>query len=236
MEKIIGINPVKEALKSGRDIEKIEIYKGITKDKSEEIIEKAKIKGIDIKFIDKKGENDQGVTAYIKDYNYTVSVEEFLEKIYNKKNVSIVILDGIQDPRNFGAVIRSCEAFGIDGIIIPDRNNVKVNETVVKTSTGAIEYVDIIEVNNISNAIEKIKKYGFWVYGAEADGTKNYYDENYPERVCLVLGSEGNGIRKKVKEHCDIMLNIPMMGKINSLNVSVAGGILLAEISKNGRG
>ena len=86
MEKIIGINPVKEALKSGRDIEKIEIYKGITKDKSEEIIEKAKIKGIEIKFIDKKGENDQGVTAYIKDYNYTVSVEEFLEKIYNKKN------------------------------------------------------------------------------------------------------------------------------------------------------
>lgn len=236
MEKIIGINPVKEAIKSGREIEKIEIYKGVTKEKIEFILKEAEKKSITIEYHDKKGDNDQGVTAYIQEYNYVKTLDEFLEKIYSKKEAVVVVLDGIQDPRNFGAIIRSCESFGIDGIIIPDRNSVRVNETVVKTSTGAIEYVDIVEVNNISNAIEKFKKYGFWIYGAEADGSKNYFDEKYPERVCLVLGSEGNGIRKKVREHCDIILNIPMKGKINSLNVSVAGGILLAEISKNRRG
>ncbi|MGL6169875.1 MAG: 23S rRNA (guanosine(2251)-2'-O)-methyltransferase RlmB, partial [Fusobacteriaceae bacterium] len=132
-----------------------------------------------------------------------------------------------------GALIRSAEIFGVKGIIIPERNAVKINETVIKTSTGAIEYVDIVKVTNISDALEKLKKLGFWVYGAEGDGNKYYYEEKYPQQTALVMGSEGFGIRKRVKDTCDVLVKIPMHGKINSLNVSVAGGIILSEISKS---
>ena len=113
-----------------------------------------------------------------------------------------------------------------------DRNNVKVTETVVKSSTGAIEHVDIIKVTNIADTIDKFKKYGYTVYGAEANGEKYYYEEDYPDKVCLVLGSEGNGMRKKVREHCDKIVKIHLKGQINSLNVSVAGGIILSEMAK----
>lgn len=236
MKKIEGINPIKELLKSGKPVEKIEIFNGVNRDRISFILEEAKKRFIKVVYTDKKSEIDQGVTAYVVDYGYNKTIEDLLEKLYGKEESVVVVLDGIQDPRNFGAILRSCEAFGVDGIIIPDRNSVKVNETVIKTSTGAIEYVDIIEVTNISMALEKLKKYGFWVYGAEAEGAKEYFEEKYPVKTCLVLGSEGQGIRKKVKEYCDIMIKIPMFGKINSLNVSVAGGILLSEISKNRRG
>ena len=144
----------------------------------------------------------------------------------------VIILDQIQDPRNFGAIIRSAECFGVDGIVIQDRNSVRISETVVKSSTGAIEHVDIVQVTNIADTIDTLKKYGYFIYGAEADGTSNYYEEKYPEKICLVLGSEGKGMRKKVKDHCDKILSIPLKGKINSLNVSVANGILLAEMAK----
>lgn len=236
MKKIEGVNPVKELLKSGKPIEKIEIYNGVNRDKIAFILAEAKKRWIKIEFTEKRDELDQGVAAFVVDYGYNKTLDEFIENIYGKEEAFVVVLDGIQDPRNFGAIIRSCEAFGVRGIIIPDRNSVKVNETVIKTSTGAIEHIDIVEVTNISVALEKLKKYGFWVYGAEAEGAKEYYKEKYPAKTCLVLGSEGQGIRKKVKEYCDIMIKIPMFGKINSLNVSVAGGILLSEISKNRRG
>ena len=156
-----------------------------------------------------------------------------MENVLAKQRSIVLVLDQIQDPRNFGAIIRSAECFGVDGIIIQDRNSVSVTETVVKSSTGAIEHVDIIKVTNVSDSMDKLKKYGYFIYGAEADGETEYYNEPFPEKLCLVLGSEGKGMRKKVKEHCDKILNIPMHGKINSLNVSVANGILLAEISKN---
>ena len=157
----------------------------------------------------------------------------FLEKIAPMEKSIVLILDEIQDPRNFGALIRSAEVFGVKGIIIPERNAVRVNETVVKTSTGAIEHVDIVKVTNISEALLKLKKLDYWVYGAEGEGSKDYSKEKYPSRTALVLGSEGNGIRKKVKENCDVLIKIPMYGKINSLNVSVAGGIILSEIVKS---
>ena len=114
-----------------------------------------------------------------------------------------------------------------------ERNSVHINETVVKTSTGAIEYVDIVKVTNITDTLNSLKKLGYWIYGAEGDGAKVYYEEKYPEKTVVVLGSEGFGIRKKVKENCDILIKIPMHGKINSLNVSVAGGILLSEVAKS---
>ena len=233
MEKIIGLNAVREALDSDKNIEKIEIYKGTNKDRIRDILSKASKKNIKIFYTDKRQENSQGITALVSEYDYYLELNEFLEKVLAKKNSVVLILDQIQDPRNFGAIIRSAECFGVDGIIIQDRNSVTVTETVVKSSTGAIEHVDIIKVTNISDSMDRLKKYGYYIYGAEADGETEYYNEKFPEKLCLVLGSEGKGMRKKVKEHCDKILNIPMHGKINSLNVSVANGILLSEISKN---
>lgn len=234
MEKIIGINPVIEILENKeKNIEKIEIYEGIKEDKLNLIRKKASDRNIRLQFIKKKLENSQGVVAYVSSYDYYREIGEFLEKIAAKEKDIILILDGVQDPRNFGAIIRSAEIFGISGIIIPEKNSVKINETVVKTSTGAIEYVDIVKVVNISDTIRSLKKLGYWVYGAEGDGSKNYNEEKYPNKTVIVLGSEGFGIRKKVKENCDILIKIPMYGKINSLNVSVAGGIILSEVAKS---
>lgn len=232
MEKIIGMNPVLEVLKSDRNVEKLEIYKGIKKDTIKEVLTLASRRNIKVFYTDRRTENSQGVVALVSEFDYYVDFIEFLEKELRKDKSIVVILDQIQDPRNFGAIIRSAECFGVDGIVIQDRNNVKVTETVVKSSTGAIEHVDIIKVTNIADTIDKFKKYGYTVYGAEANGEKYYYEEDYPNKVCLVLGSEGNGMRKKVREHCDKIVKIHLKGQINSLNVSVAGGIILSEIAK----
>lgn len=232
MEKIIGMNPVLEVLRSDRNVEKLEIYKGIRKDTIKEILTLASRRNIKVFYTDRRTENSQGVVALVSEFDYYVDFIEFLEKVLRKDKSIVVILDQIQDPRNFGAIIRSAECFGVDGIVIQDRNNVKVTETVVKSSTGAIEHVDIIKVTNIADTIDKFKKYGYTVYGAEANGEKYYYEEDYPNKVCLVLGSEGNGMRKKVREHCDKIVKIHLKGQINSLNVSVAGGIILSEIVK----
>lgn len=234
MEKIIGINPVMEVLENKeKNIEKIEIFQGIKEEKANIIRKKASERNIKVQYIKKKIENSQGVIAYISSYDYYREFGEFLEKVAPKEKDIVLVLDGVQDPRNFGAIIRSAEIFGVSGIVIPERNSVSINETVIKTSTGAIEYVDIIKVTNITEALKGLKKLGYWVYGAEGDGEKNYFEEKYPNKTVIVLGSEGFGIRKKVKENCDILVKIPMYGKINSLNVSVAGGILLAEVAKS---
>lgn len=232
MEKIIGINPTIEALKSNKNIEKLEIFSGIKKEAIKDILKLASSKNIKIFYTNKRENNTQGVVAYITEYDYYVTAEELLEKELQKEKSILVILDQIQDPRNFGAIIRSCECFGVAGIIIQNRNNVKVTDTVVKASVGAIEYVDIVQVTNISDTIDKLKKYGYFVYSTQADGQYHYQQVEYPNKVAIVLGNEGNGIRKKVREHCDTSLKIHLNGKINSLNVSVACGILLAKISE----
>ena len=235
MEKIIGINPAVEVLQNmDKTIEKLEIYKGARDEKINQIKKLASKRNIKIFYTDKKRENSQGVVVHVSDYDYYVDFGAFLEKIAPMEKALVLILDEVQDPRNFGALIRSAEVFGVKGIIITERNAVRINETVVKTSTGAIEYVDIIKVTNISEAIKRLKTLDFWVYGAEGeDGAHDYSKEKYPNKTALVLGSEGNGMRKKVKESCDVLIKIPMYGKINSLNVSVAGGIILSEIVKS---
>ncbi|WP_068268342.1 23S rRNA (guanosine(2251)-2'-O)-methyltransferase RlmB [Caviibacter abscessus] len=232
MDKIIGINPVTEVLKTSKNIEKLEVFKGIKKESIKEILRLASSRNIKIFYTNKRENNSQGVVAYITDYNYNISLESLLEKELKKEKSVIVILDQIQDPRNFGAILRSCECFGVGGVIIQDRNNVRVTETVVKSSAGAIEYVDITEVTNISDTIDKLKKYGYFVYGTAADGEYLYSKIDYPDKVAIVLGNEGSGMRKKVREHCDTTLKIHLKGVINSLNVSVACGILLSQISK----
>ncbi|AVQ16248.1 RNA methyltransferase, TrmH family, group 3 [Fusobacterium gonidiaformans 3-1-5R] len=233
MERVIGINPVLEVLQNReKTIEKLEVYKGVRGEVLQKIQRLASERNIKIFYTNKKIENSQGFCIFLTDYDYYREFDEILENMARKSQSIILILDEIQDPRNFGALIRSAEVFGVDAIIIPERNSVRINETVVKTSTGAIEYVPIVKVTNLSNTIEKLKKIDYWVYGAAGEAESSSAEEQYPQKVVLVLGNEGTGLRKKVREYCDKLIKIPMRGKINSLNVSVAGGILLSEIAK----
>lgn len=230
MERIIGINPVTEALlNKENNIEKLELYRGLKEDTVKKIKELASKRNIKIFYTGKKIDNSQGVAIYISNHDYYVEQQDAFENLDTKEKSIVLILDEIQDPRNFGAIIRSAEVFNVDLIIIPERNSVRINETVIKTSTGAIEYVKITKVTNLSDTINKLKRIGFWVYGAAGEATIDYNLETYPNKIALVLGNEGTGIRKKVREHCDKLIKIPMYGKINSLNVSVATGILLSR-------
>lgn len=169
----------------------------------------------------------QGIVIDIgKDFLY-----ETLDVIEDKENLFLVILDQIQDPHNFGAIIRSSVAAGVDAIIIPKDNSVDVTPVVIKVSSGLIFKIPIIKVTNISNTIEELKMKNIWVYGADTNG-KSYYDIDWLGNVCVVFGNEGNGIRKNVKNHCDKLISIPMSNNVESLNVSVSAGIILFEARK----
>lgn len=195
--------------------------------KDQEIIKKIKTNNLkyiitDQKIMDKMLKNNQGIIVEILDYEYKT-----LDEITN--DPLVLMLDHLEDPHNFGAIIRSCEARGVKNIIIPKDRSVQVNETVMKTSTGALERVNIIMVNNLVNAINKLKEKGYFIYAAEADG-KNYKEVSYADKVCLIIGSEGFGISKIVRKNSDEIISIPMKGKVNSLNASVSAGILLFSI------
>jgi len=167
--------------------------------------------------------NTQGIILEVEDFEYKSLGE--LDTSLKK----VVILDHLEDPHNFGAIIRTCEAAGVKAIIIPKDRSVSVNSTVVKTSTGALEYVDIFQVANLTQAIEYLKKNGYFVYGAEADG-KMYDEVSYSDKMALVIGSEGNGLTRVVRNACDEIISIPMYGHVNSLNASVSFGVLIYGI------
>ena len=170
---------------------------------------------------------NQGIALDIEEYGYlNIDVLE-----NDDKANFIVMLDSIEDPHNFGAIIRTCECAGVDYIIIPKNRSVSVNSTVYKTSSGALNNVKIIEVVNLNNTIKKLKTLGFWVYGSDALG-KDYRSIKYDSKTCLIIGSEGHGLKKIVSNSCDEIISIPMKGKVNSLNASVASGILIYEIMK----
>lgn len=236
---IIGRNAVIEALKSDRTIDNIVVAKGDTKGSINVLLALAKEKKIIVKEVDRRkldqiseNGNHQGVVAYVTPYKY-VEVEDILGFAKSKGEAPfIVILDEIEDPHNFGAIIRTAETCGVHGIIIPKRRNVGVTPIVYKSSAGAIEHMKIAKVSNINSTIDYLKKEGIWIYGAHMD-TKTYcYDANYSGAAALVIGSEGKGISKLTKEKCDVLVKIPMVGEITSLNASVAGGILMYEILK----
>lgn len=190
-----------------------------------------KIQNLDIKVLPKKEldrmikENHQGIIFEIKDYEYTE-----LDELINLANPLIVILDHIVDPHNLGAIIRTCEAAGVDGIILPKDRSVSVNGTVMKTSVGTLENVKISMVTNLTNTIKKLKKMGFWFIGTDMEGT-NYKELDYKGKTCIIIGSEGFGMSRIVKNECDFIATIPMKGKVNSLNASVAAGIIIFEAS-----
>ncbi|OFI06912.1 putative TrmH family tRNA/rRNA methyltransferase [Clostridium acetireducens DSM 10703] len=240
VENVIeGRNAVIEALKGNTTIENIMISKGEKKGSINLILALAREKGITIKEIDKRKLDQisqtgthQGVIARITPYKYC-NVSDIMEYAnYKNENPFIIILDEIEDPHNFGAIIRTAEVCGVHGIIIPSRRNVGVTPTVYKASAGAVEYMKIAKVSNINNTINYLKDKGLWIYGADMNGENYCFDENLSGSVAIVIGSEGKGISKLTKERCDVLIKIPMRGQVNSLNASVAGGILMYEVYK----
>ena len=193
-------------------------------------------KGINPKYVDldalnrmSNNGNHQGIIVETKPHEYS-SLDSILKAAKNKEQPLILILDEIEDPHNFGAIIRSADAFGVDGIIIKSKNQVPLNWTVAKVSTGAIEYVKIAQVSNLSNVIRMLKENGYWIYAADGSGKDDYQKMNYSGAVALIVGSEGRGISPLVMRNSDFIIKIPMSGHVNSLNVSVSTGILLSRI------
>lgn len=236
---IEGRNAVIEALKSDRTIEQIFVAKGDVEGSINLVLALARDKHIVVKEVDRKkldsmsiSNAHQGVIAIVTPYKY-FEVEDIL-KFAEEKNEKpfIIILDEIEDPHNFGAIIRSAEVCGAHGIIIPKRRNVGITPIVYKSSAGAIEHMKIAKVTNINTAIDVLKDRGIWIYGADMDGESYCFDVDFSGALALVIGSEGKGISKLTKNKCDVLTKIPMVGSINSLNASVAGGIMMYEILK----
>ena len=235
---VVGRNAVLELIKSGREIENILIAKGEREGSVSRIIALARDKGIVVKTVDRKkldfisaGANHQGVAANVSAHEYC-SVEDILELAKSKNEPPfIVICDEIEDSHNLGAIIRTAEACGVHGVIIPKRRNVGLNFIVAKTSCGALEYVKVARVSNISSTIEKLKKENVWVYAADMDG-QLWSKTDFSGGVALVVGSEGKGVGEHVKANCDVTVSLPMKGKVNSLNASVAAGVIMYEIAR----
>ncbi|MDY4848972.1 MAG: 23S rRNA (guanosine(2251)-2'-O)-methyltransferase RlmB [Bacilli bacterium] len=228
---IYGRNPVKEALLADR-VKEIFLTDNFSHREILDLISKKHIKTtiVSRRELDQSIDGvHQGVVADIKEYQYS-SYEEILKQCQNKKDAIILILDGINDPQNFGAILRSADVFDVSGIILSKHEQVPLNATVAKTSAGAINYVPVCAVNNLNQTIEKLKKDGFWVVASDGSGTYNYQDINYDFKVALVIGSEGQGVSKLVLKNADYVIKIPQFGHVNSLNASVAAGILLAKI------
>ena len=241
MPLIYGINPVTEAINSGKTINKIyatkgskEVYEIIkaAKDKKIIVVESDKIK-LD-RMITEEGEktkNSQGVVASVTDYKYC-EIQDILDYAKEKGEAPfVVVLDKIEDPHNLGAIIRSSECMGVHGIVIQKRNACQVTDIVEKTSAGATSYMKIARVTNITNSINELKKAGLWIYGLDMDGEK-IYNTDLKGAVAIVVGGEGVGLTRLVKENCDGIIQIPMCGKVNSLNASVSAAISIYEVKR----
>ena len=238
-DQIEGRNAVLELLESGKDINKIYITKGEKHGSITKIIAKAKERKIVTVEVEREKinqmaqtENAQGVIAIVPPFDYC-EVEDILNEAKSKNEKAfILILDGIEDPHNLGSIIRTAETAGVHGIIIPKRRAAAVNSTVVKTSAGATSFMKVARVNNINETIKDLKENNVWIYGTDMETEKMYYDEDLTGNVAIVIGSEGFGMSRLVKENCDFLIKIPMKGKITSLNASVSAGIVMYEAVK----
>ena len=226
---VYGKNVVKEILDNNTKIYKVFLDNNFN---DEEILNKINKKGlkkfhVDKNKLDKMCNNsvNQGIALDIEEYKY-LDIKDI-----DENSNFVVILDSLEDPHNFGAIIRTCECAGVNYIIIPRNRSVSVNSTVYKTASGALSHMKIVEVVNLSNTINKLKDMGYWVYAADMDG-KDYREIDYSGKTALIIGSEGRGIKHNLIENSDMVVSLPMKGKINSLNASVAAGILIYEIMK----
>lgn len=229
MDRIYGRKPVLESIDRGINIHKAYIIKQKTPIVLK-IIDKLRDKSVEIKFVDKSFFDDiegnhQGVMIEVDSFKY-----QDLSDLFDASK--IILLDKIEDPHNLGAIIRSAESFGFDGLIIPEHRSSKVNSTVYKTSAGAINNIKVVMVTNLNQAIEKIKENGFWVYGLAGEAENTLAETDLSGKVALVVGNEGDGISRLVRKNCDMLVKIPMQGKTNSLNASVAAAISMYEVNR----
>lgn len=236
---IVGRNPVMEAVRSGREIDRLLVAHGAAGGSVAAIIAKCSARGILIKEVSTQKldylcghANHQGVAVMFAQHEYS-TVEDILTCAKERNEAPfIIICDEIEDPHNLGAIIRTAEACGVHGIIIPKRRSASLNATVAKSASGALEYMRVARVTNISNEIESLKKQGVWVFGADMDG-QDYTLTDYSGPCAIVIGNEGKGIGRLVREKCDSIISLPMNGKINSLNASVAAGVLMYEVVRS---
>jgi 23S rRNA (guanosine2251-2'-O)-methyltransferase len=238
MAIIYGINPVCEALESGVDgIRKMIVAKGRGGENLGSLLKLAEQRKIEVEFREREyldrltgRATHQGVLCFVPEFSYA-GVEDVIEhRLASYRDSLVLILDSVTDPQNLGTLIRSAHCFGVNGVIIPENRAASVNPAAVKASAGATQRTLIARVVNIANAIDTLKERGFWIYGAEAEAGEDIRRVDYQGHVALVMGSEGKGLRPLVKKKCDFLISIPMGGKINSLNVSVAAGVILFDI------
>lgn len=233
---IVGRHAVKEAIVSGHTINKILIQDTVKKGQINDILKKANSNKIIVQAVPKSkldGLSDaphQGVAAYIAPYEYADFDAFLAQQKDNEKLSTVLILDGLEDPHNLGSILRTADASGVDGIIIPKRRSVALTQTVAKASTGAIEHVPVMRVTNLANTIETLKDHGYWVVGAEAENSTDYREMDAGMPLAIVIGSEGQGMSRLTKDKCDFYINIPMVGHVNSLNASVAASLMMYEV------
>jgi len=230
---VYGRNVAEEYLKKNKKVRKIYLQDGFHDEKIESFIEKSKIQPIfkPKREIDQLANgNHQGIILDVMDFSYT-DYHDFIDD----NESFVVILDHLEDPHNLGAIIRTSEAAGVNGIIIPKDRSVSVNSTVIKTSTGAIDNIPVSMVTNLKQTIDDLKKNGFWVVGTAMENSIDYRDIDYSGKIALIIGNEGSGMSRMILESCDFVAKIPMYGKVNSLNASVAGGIMIYEVVRQKR-
>lgn len=231
--KVEGRNSVYELLKTDKEIDKVLVQKDLKDEASKRLINTIKSHKVKVQLVDKyviEKESDskrsQGFIAFVSDYKY-FDIEDIVEGCAEKDGF-IVLLNEVLDPHNLGSIIRVCECAGVDGLVITKDRSASVNDTVMRVSEGALNHVKVARVTNLNNTIEYLKDNGYWIYGAEAGGTE-IYKTDLRGKICLVIGGEDSGVKKLTKQKCDGIISIPMFGKINSLNASVACGVAVYE-------
>lgn len=230
MSILAGVHPVREALKAGRSIDRVLVAKGAGGPRIQEIVDLCRTRNIPVRFeqrsaLDRSagGETHQGVVAFGAASQYAD-----LEDVASSAKL-LIMLDGVEDPHNLGAIVRTANAAGAAAVMIPERRAAGLTETVAKSAAGALEHVPVVRVGNVTRTLEDLKKRGFWIYGLDERGTENYDTVAFATPTVIVLGGEGKGLHQLVSAHCDVLVRIPMAGTIPSLNVSVAAGIVLFE-------
>ncbi|MBO5889532.1 MAG: 23S rRNA (guanosine(2251)-2'-O)-methyltransferase RlmB [Clostridia bacterium] len=232
--KIEGRNAVLELLKTDKTIDKILLMNGMRDNESRSVINAIRSKGCKFQFVEKaimdketETRRHQGFIAFVSDYVYA-DFDEILKKLQDKEDAFIVVLDGVEDPHNLGSILRVSECAGVDGVIIGKRRSAQVNETVMRVSEGSANHIDVARVTNINNTIDALKENNFWTYALEIGGN-DIYKTNLKGRIVIVVGGEDTGVNRLTKEKCDAIITIPMLGKVNSLNASVACGVAVFE-------
>jgi 23S rRNA (guanosine2251-2'-O)-methyltransferase len=234
MRFTVGIHPVREALRARRPLDKVLIAKGTAGPRIQEIVELCRAQSVPVRFepremLDRlggKGVPNQGVIAFGAVHGY-VELEEVIPGA-----TLLVVLDGVEDPHNLGAIIRTAHAAGANAVLTPERRSAPLTETVDRAAAGALEYLPVARIANVTKTLEHLKELGFWIYGLDESGTALYDEIEYATPTAIVLGGEGKGIHQGVQKHCDVLVRIPMAGAVSSLNVSVAAGVVLFEWRK----